>query len=59
MYKVFKRSATNWESFSRARKITVARVTTEEEALERCRQFNDNRTPRQVAKGTKLEYTKE
>ena len=59
MYKTFKRSATNWSEFVSARKITVDTGLTEEEALKRCKAYNDNRTSAQVRKGTKLEYTEQ
>jgi len=58
-FKTFKRSATNWETFSSARKITVDRGLTEDEARRACKRFNENRTPAQIRKGTKLEYTEE
>ena len=46
-YKTFKRSATNWEEFGSARKITVNKGLTYEQALEACRKFNDNLTKAQ------------
>lgn len=49
-YRVFKRSA---------RKYTVARGLTLEEARSMCADFNDNRTPSQVARGTKCEFEQE
>lgn len=58
-YKVFKRSATNWEEFARARKITVATNLSGDEARAMCDKFNNNRTPVQIRKGTKLEFTSE
>lgn len=58
-YRVFKRSATNWEEFAHNRKITVQRGLTLEEARALCKSYNDNRTPRQVKKGTMLEFTAE
>ena len=58
-YKVFKRSATGWESFSRARKITVRTGLTLDEARRMCAEFNDNRSAAQVRKGTKLEFIEE
>lgn len=58
MIRVFKRSATNFREFFRARKITVAHVSTPEEAIEMCDEFNDNRSPRQVQRGTKMEWEK-
>lgn len=59
MYKTFKRSCTNLEEFARARKITVDRGLTYEEARRQCQQFNNNRTARQIRRGTKMEFTKE
>jgi hypothetical protein len=59
MYKTFKRSATNWDQFSSARKITVDRGMTHDEALRACKRFNENRTAEQIRKGTKLEFTEE
>ncbi|MDO8597530.1 MAG: hypothetical protein Q7R45_13015 [Sulfuricaulis sp.] len=56
-YKTFLRSANSFEEFARARKITVDRGLTEEEARRACSRYNDNRTPAQIRKGTKLEYT--
>ncbi len=58
-YKTFLRSCTNWSEFGKARKTTVDTGLTEEQALARCEQFNNHRTPRQIKKGTKLEFTKE
>lgn len=58
-FRTFKRSCTNWREFARARKITVDTGLTEEQALERCRAFNENLTARQIRNGTKLEYTRE
>ena len=56
-YKTFKRSATNWQTFASARKITEETGLTYEQARERCEQFNNNRTSAQIRKGTKLEFT--
>jgi hypothetical protein len=58
-YRTFKRSARNFEQFARARKVTVDRGLTIDEALRACEQFNANRTPSQIRKGTKLEFTRE
>jgi hypothetical protein len=58
-YRVFKRSATGWETFASARKITIRRGLTIGEARQMCAEFNDNRSPAQVRKGTKLEFTEE
>ena len=54
---VFKRSATNWKEFASAQKTVVQRGLTVEEAQRMCDEYNDNRTPAQVQKGTKLEWT--
>jgi len=58
-YKTFKRSATNWRTFGSSRKITVDTGLSMAEARERCKQFNDNRTSRQIKKGTMLEFTEQ
>lgn len=58
-YKTFKRSCTSWPSFASARKTTVDRNLTEEEARRACDRYNSTRTPAQVRKGTKLEYTRQ
>ena len=55
-YRTFKRSARNWQEFSSARKMTEERGLTYTQASERCKQFNANLTPRQRARGTKLEF---
>lgn len=58
-YTVFGRSATNFAEFARAHKSVIRCGLTEEEARRMCAEFNDNRTPAQVRKGTKYEYTRE
>jgi len=58
-FKTFKRSATNWEQFARARKITDERGLSYDEAKQRCDAFNNSRTPAQIKAGTKLEFTQE
>jgi hypothetical protein len=55
-YKTFKRSATSFSSFSHARKFTVERGLTFEQASYACKAFNDNRTQAQIRRGTKLEF---
>jgi hypothetical protein len=57
IYTVFKRSCTDWRSFSRARKITIAKRVTYAQALRLCEAFNANRTPAQVRRGTKAGFT--
>lgn len=56
-YKTFKRSCQNWQQFSSARKITEETGLTYEQARQRCEAFNNSRTPAQVRRGTKLEFT--
>jgi len=58
-YKTYKSSYTTWKEFGRARKITVDRGCTEEQALRFCENYNNNRTKAQIRKGTKMEYTQE
>ena len=55
-YRTFKRSATNFDEFSSARKLTVETGLTANQAREKCADYNDNRTPAQIAKGTKMEF---
>lgn len=58
-YRTFKRSARNWHEFARARKITVKRGLSYDEARAACQKFNDNRTAAQIRRGTKLEFTED
>lgn len=58
-YRTFKRSCRNWNEFAKARKITVDRGLTWEEARRQCDQFNNSRTRAQIRKGTKLEFESE
>lgn len=58
-FRTFKRSARNWQEFASARKITVDRGLTEDQAREQCRAYNENRTAAQIRKGTKMEYDRE
>lgn len=55
-YHTFKRSATNFVQFASARKVTVDRNLTIDEARRQCTEFNDNRTKAQIARGTKMEF---
>ena len=55
-YRTFKRSATGWESFVRARKYHDMYWATIEEARARCERFNSNRNAGQVRRGTKMEF---
>lgn len=56
--RVFKRSARSFKEFARARKMTVRERVDIEEATRLCDSFNDNRTPAQVRRGTKMEFEK-
>lgn len=58
-YKTFIRSATDWDSFSKARKITKYTNLSESEARDLCKRYNDSRTAAQIRKGTKMEFTEE
>lgn len=55
-YKTFKRSATNWETFARNRKITQSTGLTYSQAKAECEAYNKNRTARQIRKGTMMEF---
>jgi hypothetical protein len=59
LYRTFKRSATNFKEFARARKIPDQYGLTGEQAVARCDSFNDNRTPAQIKRGTKMEFEKQ
>ena len=56
-YIVFRRSARNFDEFVSARKYTIDRNLTIEEARRACAAFNDHRTEAQIARGTKYEFT--
>lgn len=56
-YKTFKRSCRNWQQFAKGRKITEETGLSYQTAKERCKEYNDNRTPRQIRKGTMMEFT--
>lgn len=58
-YRTFIRSVRNWREYSTARKTTVDRGLTIDEARRACDRFNESRTPQQVRKGTKMEFTAE
>ena len=58
-YTVFQRSATSFETFARARKKTIRRNLTREEARRMCDEFNSNRTAAQIRRGTKYEFCEE
>lgn len=56
-YKTFKRSATNFQEFASARKVTQETGLTFQQAKAKCDEYNNNRTPAQIRKGTRLEFT--
>lgn len=57
MYRTFYRTANSWQQFVRARKhYTGDTYQTEVEARAACREYNANRTPREVSRGKKMEY---
>jgi len=58
-YTVFKRSATDFQSFAKARKIVQRRGMSLEDARKMCDDFNDNRTEAQKRASTKLEFESE
>lgn len=58
-YKTFLRSCTNWKKFFSARKITQDTGLSYEDARRRCEEYNAARNSRQIAKGTKMEFTAE
>lgn len=58
-YKTFKRSCIEWRSFSTAKKLTVDKGLTFAEAKRQCENFNKNRSPAQIRKGTMMEFTLE
>lgn len=55
-YRTFRRSATSFEEFAKAEKIIESVGLTLDEARQECEEFNNNRTPEEIRKGTKLEY---
>lgn len=58
-YRTFKRSATDWKSFSSARKITEDRNLTYDEACRACQAFNESRTSAQIRRGTNMEFERQ
>lgn len=58
-YKTFLRAARNFNEFSSARKKTVDRGLTLEEARRACATFNNARSPAQIKRGIKLEFTQD
>ena len=58
-YLVFSRSCRNWEDYGTARRKTIRRGLTIEEARRMCADFNDDRSNAQVKRGMKYEFTAE
>lgn len=58
-YKTFIRSCKNWYQFAKSRKITQHTGLTYDEAKKLCAEYNQNRTARQISKGTMMEFTSE
>ncbi|MDE2097020.1 MAG: hypothetical protein KGL39_07225 [Patescibacteria group bacterium] len=58
-YRVFRRTAANFEEFAKARKVTQERGLTWDQARRMCDEFNNNRTAAQVRNGTKFEFERE
>ena len=58
-YRVFKRSARNFDEFARARKQTIERGLSYSDAQRICVQWNKERTPAQEKRGTKYEFERE
>lgn len=58
-YYTFIRSAKNFEDLAKARKKTVDRNLSIEEARRACAAFNSNRTALQEKNGTKMEFTRQ
>ena len=57
MYKTFLRSARNFDEMSKARKTTVSTGLTFNDAWQQARDYNNARNAKQLAKGTKMEFT--
>jgi len=55
-YRTFIRSSKNWQEFGSARKHTVDRRLTYDEAKRACAAYNAERTPAQVRRGTYMEF---
>ena len=56
-YVVFRRTAKNWEAFSRAGKFVIRKGLTREEARSMCSRLNGERTPGQIRRGVAFEFT--
>ena len=58
-YRTFIRSASSFNQFPSARRRTVDTRLTLDEARRACENYNGRRTPAQVKRGAKMEFTKE
>lgn len=58
-YYTFRRAARNWDEFASSSKTVVRRGLSYEEARATCQEYNRSRTPQQVARGVKLEFSSE
>ncbi len=56
MYFTFKRSARNFEEFSKAEKEIIETDLSIDEDRAACDDFNKNRTEKEIEDGTKLEF---
>ena len=58
-YRVFTRSARNFEEVARAKKRTIRAGLSYSEAQQFCARENAELTPAQIRRGTKYEFTRE
>lgn len=58
-YRVFKRIARSFKEFAKARKVTVHRACTYDEARALCNASNMQRTPSECERGLKYEFEEE
>lgn len=59
-YRTFMRTASSFPTFSKAKKRTVDRGLTLDEARRACSRYNQNdRTPAEVRRGTMMEFERE
>lgn len=56
-FKVFKRTANSFLQFAKARKTTIRKGLTQQEARAMCERMNAELTPAQRTRGTRYEYT--
>lgn len=59
LYRTFIRSCNNWQQFGSARKMTVDRDLDYNTARDRCQEYKNNRTSRQIKKGTMMEFERQ